>query len=274
MTDESNVDDTAPTTPAEPQSLQDMLPSELRDINALKDFKTPADLAKSYVNTKEKIGSMVSIPGEDADVETRSKFYNRIGRPENIDGYDFEPQAVEGINGVTAVNKENVKAFKEKAHELGLTKSQAQGLMNHIQSGFSQQLQEQARLMAESVDKASKELRSEWGVNYDKNMGNVDTALSQFFSKEDGALLKQASAQYPGLMKSLSQIGSKISETPTSREGTMSNPAPTRDDAKEQISKIQNDKEHPYWHKHHKDHKKAAEHMNDLYRQAYDNVGS
>ena len=89
-----------------------MLPDYLKEINALKDFKTPADLAKSYVNTKEKIGSMVSIPGEDADVETRSKFYNRIGRPETVDGYDFEPQAVEGLNGVTAVNKENVSALK------------------------------------------------------------------------------------------------------------------------------------------------------------------
>ena len=272
MTDESTVSEETAETSSEPQSLQQMLPDDLKEINALKDFKTPADLAKSYVNTKEKIGSMVSIPGEDADVETRSKFYNRIGRPETVDGYDFEPQAVEGLNGVTAVNKENVSAFKTKAHELGLTKSQAQGLMNHIQSGFSQQLQEQARAMAESVDKASKELRSEWGVNYDKNMGNVDSAITQFFSKEDGALLNQASAQYPGLMKSLSQIGSQISETPTSREGTMSNPAPTRDDAKEQISQIQNDKEHAYWHKGHKDHKKAAQHMNELYKQAYDNV--
>ena len=161
MTDESTVSEETAETSSEPQSLQQMLPDDLKEINALKDFKTPADLAKSYVNTKEKIGSMVSIPGEDADVETRSKFYNRIGRPETVDGYDFEPQAVEGLNGVTAVNKENVSAFKTKAHELGLTKSQAQGLMNHIQSGFSQQLQEQARAMAESVDKASKELRSE-----------------------------------------------------------------------------------------------------------------
>ena len=272
MTDDSNaVEETAPA-PAEPQSLQDMLPNELRELNALKDFKTPADLAKSYVNTKEKIGSMVSIPGDDADVETRSKFYNRICRPETIEGYDFDPKAVEGLNGATAVNKENVIAFKEKAHELGLTKGQAQGLMDHIQTGFSQQLQQQAVALAEAVDKTSKELRTDWGINYDKNMGNVDTALSQFFSKEDGVLLKQASAQYPGLMKSLSQIGSTISETPTSREGTMSNPAPTRDDAKDRISQIQNDKEHAYWNKQHKDHKKAAEEMNELYKQAYDNV--
>ena len=91
MTDDSNaVEETAPA-PAEPQSLQDMLPNELKELNALKDFKNPADLAKSYVNTKEKICSMVSIPGDDADVETRSKFYNRIGRPETIEGYDFDP---------------------------------------------------------------------------------------------------------------------------------------------------------------------------------------
>tara|TARA_R100000700_G_C3179475_1_gene156099 strand:+ start:4398 stop:5219 length:822 start_codon:yes stop_codon:yes gene_type:complete len=272
MTDESNVDDTTPTPASEPQSLQDMLPAELKDINALKDFKTAADLAKSYVNTKEKIGSMVTIPGDDADGETRAKFYNRIGRPETIDGYDFAPKAVEGLEGVTAVNDANVKAFKEKAHELGLTKKQANGMMDHVQSGFSQQLQEQARQLAESADKASKELRTEWGVNYDKNMGNVDTALSQFFSKEDGALLKQASAQYPGLMKSLSQIGSQISETPTSREGTMSNSAPTREDAKAEIQKIQGDKEHPYWNKQHPNHKQAAEVMNQLYKKAYDNV--
>jgi len=265
MTDESN-------TEPEVQTLQDMLPEDLREVGALKDFKTPADLAKSYVATKEKIGSMVSIPTEDADVDTKSKFYNRIGRPETTDGYDFEPQSVEGLEGVTAVNKDNVKLFKEKAHEMGLTKAQAKAMMDHVQAGFTAQLHEAAKGMAEAADSASKELRKDWGVNYDKNLGQVDAALSQFFTESDAKMIKQASAQNPSLMKSLATIGSSISETPTAREGTVNTSAPTKEDAKEKIKSIQADRDHPYWNKQHPNHKQAAQDMNKLYEQAYDNV--
>ena len=265
MTDETNNE-------PEVQTLQDLLPDDLKDSGALKDFKTAGDLAKSYVATKEKIGSMISIPTEDADEDTRSKFYNRIGRPETTDGYEFEPKAVEGIDGVTAVNKENVKSFKEIAHKLGLTAPQAKGMMDHIQAGFTEQLQEAARGMAEAADGASKELRKDWGVNYDKNLGQVDAALSQFFTESDAKMIKQASAQNPSLMKSLSNIGSSISETPTAREGTVNTSAPGKEDAKEKIKSIQSDREHPYWNKQHPNHKQAAHDMNELYKQAYDNV--
>ena len=52
----------------------------------------------------------------------------------------------------------------------------------------------------------------------------------------------------------------------------MSNSAPTREDAKAEIQKIQGDKEHPYWNKQHPNHKQAAQTMNQLYKKAYDNV--
>lgn len=263
MTDDTN-------TP-EDNSLQALLPDELKGINALKDFKTPADLAKSYVNTKEKIGSMVTIPGDDADTETRSKFFNRLGRPESIEGYDFVPEEVQGLKGVTTVNTDNLKQFKEKAHNLGLTKSQAKGMMDHVQSVFSKQLNEQALSLANAADSSSKELRSSWGASYEKNLGHVDSALSQFFTEDNATMMKQAAAQDPNLMKSLATIGASMSESPTDREGTVSSAPPTREDAKEKISAIQANKEHAYWHKANKDHKQATAEMNELYKQAYDN---
>jgi len=44
-------------------------------------------LLKSYCELEKKIGTMVRVPGADADAETRAKFNRAIGVPENASAY-------------------------------------------------------------------------------------------------------------------------------------------------------------------------------------------
>lgn len=70
-------------------------------------------LLKSYSELEKKIGTMISIPNEDSDSDTRAKFNKAIGVPENAKEYP-----------VNAMFDDD--ALKEKFLEIGLTTSQVE----------------------------------------------------------------------------------------------------------------------------------------------------
>lgn len=70
-------------------------------------------LVKSYSELEKKIGSMISIPGEDADEQTREKFKRAIGVPDDVTEYPTND----------LFDDESVRA---KFQEIGLTKTQVE----------------------------------------------------------------------------------------------------------------------------------------------------
>ena len=70
-------------------------------------------LLKSYAELERKIGAMITIPPDDADMESRAKFMRAIGVPESADAYDIG-EMLDGEPGL-----------KEKFLEIGLTRAQA-----------------------------------------------------------------------------------------------------------------------------------------------------
>ena len=70
-------------------------------------------LLKSYSELEKKIGTMVSVPKDDADDEARERFFRAIGVPDDISGYPtndmFDDDSV-----------------KQKFHDIGLTCSQVE----------------------------------------------------------------------------------------------------------------------------------------------------
>lgn len=70
-------------------------------------------LLKSYSELEKKIGTMISVPADDADKETRTKFYRAIGVPESADAYPTNPMFDD-------------KDLRNKFFEIGLTSSQVE----------------------------------------------------------------------------------------------------------------------------------------------------
>ena len=70
-------------------------------------------LVKSYTELEKKIGTMVSVPNDNADDATREKFNRAIGVPENANDYPsnalFDDESI-----------------KQKSHDIGLTKNQVE----------------------------------------------------------------------------------------------------------------------------------------------------
>lgn len=183
----------------------DSIPEDIRGDDALKPFAgKPIDgLIKDYLGTKRMLGSRIPIPGQDAapevmtefrnklanipgialmpaegDADAQSAFWGKLGRPATAAEYglakpDKLPPGVEWSD-------DQIKAFTEQAHALGLTKAQVVGLNDW-------NLQQQT-LAAETAIEAGKQaesaLRTKWGAAYDQNLGIGRQALEKLGGPE------------------------------------------------------------------------------------------
>lgn len=95
---------------------------------ALSKFKSPVDVVKSYKELQSQIGKpRFDVPGQDTPPEQAAEFYKKWGVPETPDAYGLKPDAnVPEHNNET--NIAFLKTFVDKAHELKLNTSQAQGM--------------------------------------------------------------------------------------------------------------------------------------------------
>lgn len=119
-----------------PEDLAAQLPPEVRDHPFVKDAPDMPTFFKNSVETKRMVGDSIRLPGKDSkpeEVETwrqthmpklaeRGLIEAAPGKPEE---YEFQPPDVEGYN----FDENTVKGFQDVAHQLGLTKTQAQGLL-------------------------------------------------------------------------------------------------------------------------------------------------
>lgn len=99
---------------------------------ALKDFKDPQSFVKAFKDTKAAIGRpRYDVPGQDAPPEVLGEFYKKMGVPEKADDYGLKPDAnVPEHNNET--NAAFLKAFSDRAFELKMTASQAQGMQKFM----------------------------------------------------------------------------------------------------------------------------------------------
>lgn len=105
------------------QSWNSALPDDLKSDPSLKDFKDVGGLAKSYVEAQKLIGSSIRLPREGAGEDELSKFYNRLGRPEKIEGYEYKQS-----EDHPEILKEDYNSLREIGYKIGLTKTQFQEL--------------------------------------------------------------------------------------------------------------------------------------------------
>lgn len=120
---------------------------------------------ESYQNLEKFAGgskNLVEMPGVDAPPEAMEKFYNRLGRPESADQYQFKMN--------DGGDPELFGWFQQSAHKHGLTEKQAAGFLGDYEemaggrvSGMAENLKAQAE--ADIAD-----LRKELGAGYDAHI--------------------------------------------------------------------------------------------------------
>lgn len=236
------------------------LPEGLRNEPSLQTFSTVDNLAKSYVNAVKKIGGnpdhLVQLPQEG---ESKDNFYNKIGRPETPEGYDF------------GEDEGKLDFFRNATHQIGLTQDQAASMLQLYAAVEGEQNKASTKANADFAVNSQINLKREWGTNYDSKIDMAQRAFAQFSSKEFSQLMDETGlGNHPELLKAFSKVGEMMGEDHLvvggGRGGAIS---PSQ--AKEEIESLYRDKEFSksYLDKTDPNHKAASTKMDKLFRTAY-----
>ena len=113
------------------------IPEEIRDHKSLAHFTDVGAMAKSLVNAQSMIGAdKVAIPGKHATDEDWGEVWRKLGRPDTPDGYELVNEMPEGIEQ----NDDMLNWFRNTAHEIGMTPTQAQKMLGRYNQFLGTQI--------------------------------------------------------------------------------------------------------------------------------------
>ena len=225
---------------APPQDWTTGFPDEVRGVIQTKGWKNPGDVIGSYQNLEkllgaDKAGRGVVLPKDDAPAEEWASFYQRLGRPENADGYKLPTP--DGDTGAFA------KTAAQWFHEAGLTAKQAETLAakwNEYAGGTMQQQEAQFEQQS-ALD--LQDLQKTWGDKFEANAELARRARREAgLSDEEGQAIERAL----GLKKAaevFAFLGKQFAEAPMkggdgAGRGSF---GATPEDARARIAALKND---------------------------------
>jgi len=246
----------ATTDNSTPATWKDSISQEFREDPNISKFTEIDALAKSYINATRMIGQdKVAVPNENSTDDQWNEVYGKLGRPESADKYKLE------VNSETAqIDESSIKSFAENAHKLGLNNKQAQGILEYYKDSMEGSAQ-QSKIDTETAQAQSEaELRKEWGRSFDENLKKAASVAKANMNEDvlnmqlkDGTRL----GDHPSIIKGFANIANLMSED--KMIGTDEDSATGGRNLDEEISKIVNDRDGPYWNKAHPDHDKIVQ---------------
>lgn len=203
---------------------------------SLSKFKTPEALAKSYTELER----LRHYPGVDNE-EQMSRFRQLAGLPDSEEDYRLErPETMPEQEW----NEELAGRMARTAYRYGVPPE----AMNALQETMSQAYQESREQMMEArmedESRAEESLQSEWGSNYERNMGRATSALQRLASEtgvDASALLDNPSlGSNPDVIRLLYQVSRLLDEAPLHHSGGAPSPA-------EEAMRMESDPSHPLY---------------------------
>lgn len=192
-------------------------------------------LIKSYSELEKKMGSMVTIPTSDSDVETKNRFNRAIGVPDSASEYPTNE----------FFDDENIR---EKFHEIGLTNNQVEKIYN-IAQDFLQPILSDLFSIKSEVD-AMNELKNYFGSKekmYDA-LQEIKTFGERFLPTDTFEVLCSTPQGIQGIYKMMQSIEPDVKTEKSSIENLtdsdlrrmMRDPKYWRDSDPEYVRKIEN----------------------------------
>ncbi len=124
--------------------------------------KDVATLVKNAIHAESLIGKSVQVPDfATAKPEELNKFFDRLGRPEKADGYEFK--LPEGVPEGMPYDGEFAKEFKTAAHAAGLTPKQATAAHDFYVAKQATAFKAQHEAVAAKMNTATETLEKQWG---------------------------------------------------------------------------------------------------------------
>ena len=245
------------------------LPDELQEDTSLGKFKDVASLAKGYKHMESFRGQSISIP-EEQTPESMGDIWDKLGRPEAADKYEYEPpdKIPEG-----EYNFENQNEFLSQAYDHGFTNDQAKFVLDFYNNMAFESINDIKNFQAKASADNTTELQNDWGRAYDENLSTAVRAFNQFATDKDREYLSTNGLDSsPTLIRMFHQIGTQMGEgsfTGKVSSDRFLSPAV----AQTEIDAIRSDPSHAlheaYNSGDHRDHQKAIAEVEKLYELVY-----
>lgn len=236
---------------AEETTWLETLPEDIRQNPSLTKFKTPVELAKSYIEAQGLLGSSVRAPGPEATPEARAEFrkkmqekvpeliyapegdeateaafWKRLGKPEKLEEYEVPPDAAE-----LGLNADELRAA---AAEIGLTKAQFKKMVKGMV--------EPTVAKQNAIKEATAALKAEWGAAFEEKVTDAKAAALKMGVPE-ADLGKLSPAQLKVFANVAKAVGGGAPFA--GQKGEMVQPGiPTPTEAAAQIAEIQQREEY------------------------------
>jgi hypothetical protein len=232
---------------------------------AAKGWKAPDDALKSYRNLEGLLGGeRLHLPKSPDDKAGWEHVWNRLGRPESPDKYEFEP-AVAG-----ALDPDALSGFAKLAHEHGLNTAQAQAAVAFAaEFGGGKAAEMEQRFEQDSI-KEMDALRAEQGAAWDQYTATAKRAAREFGLAEQDLSGMERALGTRRMMDLLARAGAPLMEDTSEGGAPVTGVAMTPAQARGEIDQRKSDPEFvkKYLDSRHPEHKKAVLEMERLSKYA------
>jgi hypothetical protein len=211
-----------PATQLDWKAMRATLPAELRDnaaLNAYSEGETPSGfegLVRSHIDVQRLVGGE-KVPKLTADStpEDRERFYNAIGRPETVEGYDlgdFKPP--EGLPWDSDLQTNMMEDF----HSAGLTNEQARGVVEAFARRQGEQWEQTQLALQQGRVESEVALKTELGDNYEASVELAGRAFEEAFGDQldDVAEMMMPDGHkfgdHPVIVRAFIKMGQKLGE--------------------------------------------------------------
>lgn len=245
---------------------RETLPAEIKAHPVLQKYKTNVDAIKGLVDAQKLIGKeKIPLPGKDATDEDWAEVWNRLGRPETVDGYKL-PEDVKLAEGMS-LDAGMIKGFKEQCHKHGILPKQAESIYRWFVESQNSAFNGFMGSRAEITKKAETAMRNEYGQAYEQNIALAQKVVKKFAGEEAFKALAAGAGNDPHLIRMFVNIGKAMSEDQLGGKAKSFIMEPA--EAQAEIAKIKADLKHPLWVEGHPEHKMAVDKWNQLHALAH-----
>ena len=237
------------------------LPEEIKNNQLIHNMDSVEGLARSAIHAQSMVGAeKIAVPGKWATDADWAQAYDKLGRPENAEGYTLT--APEGAT----VDKDLEGWFKNVSYDAGLNAKQAEKIYTENLNKTAEMSSEQAGPSLE-VQQAEAELalKKEYGKAYDAKIKAAKGVLNEFAPEGFDQLLSKDGiplGNHPDFVRIMAKIGSHINKITGEDKivGPKDTLALTPADADKEISLLRGDPRDkgPYWDKRHPDHERTV----------------
>lgn len=257
---ETNTATPAAAAPEQPKSWIESLPQDMRADPSLATIPDIPTLAKNYIETKRALGTeKIPKPQKNWTDKEYAEFYNVLGRPPEPDKYT-DPKVE--LDEAVKIDPDRMKAAKTEFHKLGLTDSQAKGIMEYYLNVTNNEVKSSRENQVQALTAADTALRKEWGQKYDMNVELAKAAANKFAEPD----LVNKYGNDPKFLSFLAKVGQGMMEDTASGRGD-GNILPTDLNAKREILKMKGDPE--FMNRFMRGDKAAVAMWNEQHRVAY-----